>query len=186
MIFSTKSSDSSHQSRMRYLCNFCCILKLYFRFLRLAMSLKAFLKANPERAVEMAKIATSFQGAAEKVPGPAAANNATANSKRRRESARVGDVVAAADFTAQTTTTPSIRRRRSCARNRVAQALPPRRCAGNRAVQALPPRDRTRSLPGAPDVAWVITIPSPKLSAWTNMQRASPWGPPFKFLLLWY
>lgn len=63
------------------------------------MSLKAFLKANPERAVEMAKIATSFQGAAEKVPGPAAANNATANSKRRRESARVGDVVAAADFT---------------------------------------------------------------------------------------
>lgn len=61
--------------------------------------LAAFFKANPERAVEMAKIATSFQGAAEKVPGPAAANNATANSKRRRERARVGDVVAAADFT---------------------------------------------------------------------------------------
>ena len=61
--------------------------------------LAAFFKANPERAVEMAKIATSFQGAAEKVPGPAAANNATANSKRPRERARVGDVVAAADFT---------------------------------------------------------------------------------------
>jgi hypothetical protein len=30
--------------------------------------LDAFLRANPERAIEMAKIATTFQGAAEKVP----------------------------------------------------------------------------------------------------------------------
>jgi len=56
----------------------------------------AFFKAHPERAVEMAKIATSFQGAAEKISAPAEANSRAAKSatptlKRRR--LNPGDIV---------------------------------------------------------------------------------------------
>ena len=59
-----------------------------------AEDLEAFLKANPERALELAKLATDFQGAAEKISAkPGVRNPPSAPTTFKRPRAAVNDIV---------------------------------------------------------------------------------------------
>jgi hypothetical protein len=84
--------------------------------------LDAFLRANPERAIEMAKIATMFQGAAEKVPAartttvteisPASAETVLSTKKGGRFNP--GDVVNAdAEIPDEDPVEPALKQRRA-------------------------------------------------------------------------
>ena len=82
--------------------------------------LDAFLRANPERAVEMAKIATTFQGAAEKVPAARRPRTATISpaelvlSTKKRGRFNPGDVVNAdADIPDEDPVEPALKQRRA-------------------------------------------------------------------------
>ena len=80
--------------------------------------LDAFLRANPERAIEMAKIATTFQGAAEKVPAARTATEIpraeTVLSTKKRGRFNPGDVVNAdAEIPDEDPVKPALKQRRA-------------------------------------------------------------------------
>jgi hypothetical protein len=80
--------------------------------------LDAFLRANPERAIEMAKIATTFQGAAEKVPAAPTATKIspaeTVLSTKKRGRFNPGDVVNAdAEIPDEDPVEPALKQRRA-------------------------------------------------------------------------
>ena len=80
--------------------------------------LDAFLRANPERAIEMAKIATTFQGAAEKVPAAPTATKMspaeTVLSTKKRGLFNPGDVVNAdAEIPDEDPVEPALKQRRA-------------------------------------------------------------------------
>ena len=125
----------------------------------------AFFKANPERTVEMAEIATSFQGAAEKVAATDEANtravkSATPTHKRRRSNP--GDVVDVADFTddGNEDPAPRLQHRQSHGGRRTSSSKPPaksqsvrvsgRRVSDDNPFAAAFPLDRQGKVKDAP------------------------------------